>query len=187
MSWDVAAYTALVLAVAIARLVELGVARRHLAWARAHGGIEHGAEHYPVMVALHTGLLVGCLVEVTVGGRPFLPWLGWPMLVLLAAAHGLRWWCIWALGPRWNTRVVVIPGLALVTRGPYRWLAHPNYLAVIIEGAALPLVHSAWLTALVFTVSNLVLLRVRIRVEQAALATATPQPNAAGARTQARH
>lgn len=177
MSGSVAAYTGLVLAVAVARLVELGVARRHLGWARACGGVEHGAGHYPVMVALHTGLLVGCLVEVTAGGRPFLPLLGWPMLVLLAAAHGLRWWCIWALGPRWNTRVVVIPGLALVTRGPYRWLAHPNYLAVIIEGAALPLVHSAWLTALVFTVANLVLLRVRIRVEEAALATPTPQPN----------
>ena len=176
VSGGTTAYAVLVFAVAAARLVELTVARRHLAWARIHDGIEYGAGHYPAMVALHAGLLAGCLVEVIAGGRPFLPWLGWPMLVLLAAAHGLRWWCIATLGPQWNTRVVVIPGLALVTRGPYRWLAHPNYLAVVIEGVALPLVYSAWLTALVFTVANLALLRVRVRVEQAALTTAPHEP-----------
>lgn len=165
------AYVGLVLLVVGARLVELGVAKRHLAWARAQGGVEFGAGHYPVMVLLHTACLVGCLVEVPLADRPFLPWLGWPMLALLVAAHALRWWCIRTLGNQWNTRVVIVPGLPLVTGGPYRWIRHPNYVAVVLEGIALPLVHTAWLTALAFTVLNAALLFVRIRVEDAALAT----------------
>jgi methyltransferase len=89
--------------------------------------------------------------------------------VLVAAAQALRWWCIATLGRQWNTRVVVIPDAARVTRGPYRFLAHPNYVAVVVEGVALPLVHTAWLTAAVFTAANAVLLRTRIHVENAAL------------------
>ena len=80
------------------------------------------------------------------------------------------------MGRRWNTRVIVVPGLALVARGPYRFLPHPNYVAVVVEGFALPLVHSAWFTAIVFTVCNAVLLTVRIRVENAALRTAEGLP-----------
>jgi methyltransferase len=171
VSW----YVALVAAVVVARFVELGVARRHLAWARARGGVESGAGHYPVMVGLHSALLAGCLLEVVLADRPYLPWLGRPMLALLVAAHGLRWWCIRSLGNQWNTRVVIVPGLPLVTRGPYRWLRHPNYLAVVAEGVALPLVHTAWVTALVFTMANAALLRVRLRVENAALAVAAEQ------------
>jgi methyltransferase len=94
------------------------------------------------------------------------------MLALVLAGQALRWWCIATLGPRWNTRVIVVPGLAPVTAGPYRWLRHPNYLAVVVEGAALPLVHTAWVAALLFTVLNAVLLSVRIRVEDQALEAA---------------
>ena len=153
------------------RIVELGVAKRNRAWAMERGGVETGAEHYPVMVALHTALFLGCLVEVPLADRPFLPWLGWPMLALLVGAHALRWWCIRTLGPQWNTRVIRVPGARLVTGGPYRWLRHPNYVAVVVEGFALPLVHSAWVTALAFTVLNALLLRVRLRVENEALST----------------
>ena len=152
------------------RIVELGVAKRNRAWAMERGGVETGAGHYPVMVALHTALFVGCLVEVPLADRPFLPWLGWPMLALLVGAHVLRWWCIRTLGPQWNTRVIRVPGAPLVTGGPYRWLRHPNYVAVVVEGFALPLVHTAWVTALAFTVLNALLLRVRLRVENEALA-----------------
>ncbi len=166
----VSLYVALVLAVGVERLVELVVAKRNLAWALGRGGQETGFGHYPFMVVLHTGLLVGCLVEVLVADRPFLPLLGWPMLVLVVAAQGLRWWCIRTLGPQWNTRVVIVPGLALVSGGPYRFLRHPNYVAVVVEGVALPLVHSAWITAVVFTVLNAALLTVRIRAEEKALA-----------------
>nr|WP_103886740.1 isoprenylcysteine carboxylmethyltransferase family protein [Actinacidiphila yanglinensis] len=165
-------YTLLVLLVAVERLAELVTARRNAAWSTRRGGIEYGRGHYPVMVLLHTGLLAGCLAETGWGGRPFVPALGWPLLVLALAAQALRWWCIGTLGPRWNTRVIVVPGLPLVDAGPYRLMSHPNYLAVVVEGAALPLVHGAWITALGFTLLNVPLLAVRLRCENAALAVA---------------
>ena len=163
-------YAVLIVAVAVERLVELVVSRRNLAWARLHGGREYGFGHYPFMVFLHTGLLVACLVEAA--HRSFHPALGWPMVALVVLAQGLRWWCIGTLGHRWNTRIVVVPGLPLVDRGPYRWMRHPNYVAVVLEGIALPLVQTAWITAVVFTVVNAGLLRVRISSENAALAQA---------------
>lgn len=170
---SVALYAALVLATGLERLAELVVSARHARWSFARGGVESGRGHFPAMVALHTGLLVACVVEVVVADRPFLPWLGWPMLALVLASQGLRWWCIATLGERWNTRVIVVPGLPLVRRGPYRWLAHPNYVAVVVEGVALPLVHTAWATALAFTVLNAwLLLGFRIPAEERALRAA---------------
>jgi methyltransferase len=166
-----AGFTVLVVLVGFERLAELVVSNRNAAWSLAHGGRETGRGHYPVMVVLHTGLLVGAVVEVAVADRPFLPWLGWPMLALVLASQALRWWCIATLGRRWNTRVIVVPGLAPVTSGPYRFLPHPNYVAVVAEGVALPMVHEAWLTAVAFTLLNAGLLSVRVRVENAALRT----------------
>jgi methyltransferase len=162
-------YVVLVAAVVVARGVELAVSERNRRWSMAQGGVESGAGHYPVMVLLHTGLLAGAVVEVLALDRPFLPWLGWPMLALLIASHALRWWCISSLGRQWCTRIVVVPGRSAVTSGPYRFLRHPNYLAVVLEGIALPLVHMAWVTAGVFTVANAALLRVRIAAEEQAL------------------
>jgi len=162
-------------ATALERLAELVVSQRNARWSFARGGVEHGRGHFPPMVALHSGLLVAVLAEVHLAGRPFLPAVGWPALALVLAAQGLRWWCIATLGPRWNTRVVVVPGLPLVVAGPYRWLRHPNYVAVVVEGIALPMVHTAWVTALTFTVLNAVLLLgFRIPAEERALAGAAP-------------
>lgn len=172
------AYLVLVLATGVERLAELVISARNARAAFAQGGVEHGRAHFPWMVALHTGLLAACLAEVFYGDRPFLPWLGWSMLALVVLSQALRYWCIATLGRQWNTRVIVVPGLHLVARGPYRWLRHPNYLAVVVEGFALPLVHTAWITALAFTVLNAVLLLgFRIPVENralAALASAEP-------------
>ena len=162
-------FVLLVGAVAVERVVELVISARNVAAAKRRGGLETGLGHYPVMVALHAGLLAGAVAEVVITDRPFLAWLGWPMLMLLVAAQALRWWCIATLGPQWNTRVVVVPGLPRVSHGPYRLLRHPNYLAVVVEGVALPLVHTAWLTAMLFSVSNLLVLRTRIRCEERAL------------------
>jgi methyltransferase len=92
------------------------------------------------------------------------------MLGLALAAQALRWWAVTSLGPAWNVRVIVVPGAPLVTRGPYRYLRHPNYLAVALEGIAVPLIHTAWLTALSFSIANAALLAVRIRSEEQALA-----------------
>lgn len=166
--WLFAAFVALT---GLERLAELRVSLKNAAWSFERGGVEHGQSHYPFMVVLHTGFLVGAVLEVFVLRRVFLPVLGWPMLALCAASQGLRWWCIRTLGPRWNTRVIIVPGLPKVTGGPYRWFPHPNYVAVVTEGVALPLLHSAWITATVFSVLNALLLKERLRVEDAALAT----------------
>jgi methyltransferase len=162
-------YEVLLAFVVLERGAELMVARRNARWALSHGGVEHGQGHYPVMVALHAALLAGCALEPAVFERPFLPWLGWPALAVAAACQLVRWSCVAALGPRWNTRVIVVPDLPLVAGGPYRWMEHPNYAAVLAEGIALPLIHTAWITALAFTVANAALLRRRIQVEDAAL------------------
>jgi methyltransferase len=167
MTW----YLLLIGAVAVERLAEVVVAERHRSVSKERGGVEFGAGHYPAMVTLHTALLAGCLLEPVLLHRPFIPALGWPMLLIAVAAQALRWWCITTLGYQWNTRVIVIPGAERVTGGPYRFLPHPNYVAVIAEGIALPLVHTAWITALVFTILNAVLLRTRIHVENRALAS----------------
>lgn len=165
-------YGLLVTAVAAERVCELAVARRNARWSTLRGATVSGQGHYPAMVALHTALLLACPAEVWLAGRPVLPALAWPMLAVLVASQALRWWCVHTLGPRWNTRVIVVPGLPLVTGGPYRWrwLRHPNYVAVVAEGVALPLVHTAWVTATAFTVLNAALLTVRIRCENRALA-----------------
>jgi methyltransferase len=165
------AFTVLVALVALERLAELVVSTRNAAWSFERGGRESGGGHYPVMVALHTGFLVAMLVEAWVRRPDVPPALAWTMLALVVASQALRWWCIATLGRRWNTRVIIVPGLPPVTSGPYRFLSHPNYVAVVVEGIALPLVHAAWITALVFTVANAALLVVRIRVENAALRT----------------
>lgn len=166
MSW----YVVLVVLVGLERIAELVVSLRNAKWSFAQGGVESGRGHYPFMVVLHTGLLAGCLAEAA--HREFVPWLGWTMFAVVLLAQGLRWWCITVLGHQWNTRVIVVPGLRLVAGGPYRWLRHPNYVAVVAEGIALPLVHTAWVTAVVFTVLNIPLLAVRIRSEEAALNSA---------------
>lgn len=170
---SVVLYVALVLLTGGERIYELVISRRNAALAFARGGIEYGQRHFPFMVALHTGLLVACIAEVLFLDRPFIPALGWPMLAVTVLCQAARYWIIASLGSQWNTRVIVVPGAGrVVDRGPYRlsWLRHPNYVVVAIEGVALPLVHTAWLTAIVFTVLNAVLLLgFRIPTENRAL------------------
>ena len=165
------AFTVVVALVGLERLAELVVSKRNAAWSLARGGVESGHGHYPFMVVLHSGFLVAMLLEAWVRRPDVAPALAWSMLALVVGSQALRWWCITTLGPRWNTRVIIVPGLAPVASGPYRLLPHPNYVAVVVEGVALPLVHGAWITALAFTVLNAALLTVRIRVENQALAT----------------
>lgn len=162
-------YYLFVLAIGAERLGELVVARRNAAWSLAQGGREFGRGHYPVMVSMHTLLLVSCVGEVWALHRPFIPWLGWPMVAIVALSTVVRWRCVATLGKRWNPRLIVIPGAPLVTGGIYKWIRHPNYTAVAAEVAALPLVHSAWVTALVFSAANAAVLNVRIRAENVAL------------------
>jgi len=166
-------YTLLILLVAAGRLVELRIAARNRARLLARGGVEAAPGHYRWMVLLHTGFLIACPLEVWLLDRPFIPPLGAAMLMVLALATALRWWVIRTLDGKWTTRIVVLPGTPPVTGGPYRFIRHPNYLAVCAEIAALPLVHTAWLIALAFSLLNALVLWVRIRAEERALASLT--------------
>ncbi len=162
-------YYLFIVLIGLERLVELAVSRRNANWSFARGGREFGQGHYPVMVAMHSALLLSCMAEVAFAHRPFIPALGWPMVAVVAASTVVRWWCVVTLGKHWNPRLIIVPGADLVRSGPYRWIHHPNYTAVAVEVAALPLVHSAWLTAIVFTIANAAVLRVRITAENLAL------------------
>jgi len=162
-------YAVLLAFTALERVLELVVSLRNAKWSFAQGGFEVGKEHYPFMVVLHTAFLIGCAVEPWALNREFIPWVAIPALVVAIACQGLRWWCITTLGSQWNTRVIIVPGGGRVTGGPYRWLNHPNYVAVVLEGIALPLVGGAHFTAISFTLLNALLLTVRIRVENDAL------------------
>ncbi len=157
-----------VLLVAVQRLFELRLARRNERWALARGAAEWGRGHYPLIVGLHSLWLVSTLVEGLLRG-PALP-VYWPAaLTLFLLVQPLRYWAILSLGDHWNTRVLVVPGAKLVARGPYRYLRHPNYVVVAVEILTFPLLFGAWITALVFTILNAAVLRVRIGEENRAL------------------
>ncbi len=162
-------YVGLIGLVVLERVGELVITERNARRLRQRGGFEVGRAHFLPMALLHTGLLVAAPLEVFRLDRLFIPALGVVMLVLLAATMALRYWAITSLGDRWTTRVFVVPEEPPAVKGPYRWLRHPNYLAVIVEVAVLPLVHTAWWTALAFSVANAFMLRTRIRVEEEAL------------------
>ena len=137
-------FIGLMLATGAERIYELAVSTRNAKKAFESGGIEYGRGHLPAMIALHTALLAGAIIEVVLLDRQFLGAPGWIFLAIAIGCQAARYWFIWALGSQWNTRVIVIPGAQRVKRGPYSlsWLRHPNYWVVAIEGIALPLVHS---------------------------------------------
>lgn len=163
------AYIVLVLAVAVQRLAEVRISRRHVRALKARGAVEHAAYQVPVMVAVHAMWLVACLAEPLLLSRPVVPALSTVALTLLLAGQVLRWAARRALGPRWTVPIITLPGVPHVTAGPFRYLNHPNYVGVVIEIAALPLIHAAYVTAGAFTVANAVLLSWRIAAEERAL------------------
>ncbi len=170
----------LVLFVAAQRLCELALAQWNTIRLRAAGGIEFGAAHYPVIVALHAFWLLA--LWLLGAGRPVDPF--W--LALFAALQVGRIWAIASLWSRWTTRVIVLPGAVALARGPYRWLRHPNYLVVALEIVVVPLALDLPLLALFFGAANAALLVYRIRVEDRALAWAAayfPQPLPRDSRT----
>ena len=135
----------------------------------ALGGEERGQRHFRVMTVLHAAFLISCVAEVLLLNRAFPGVLGWTAFAIALLAQGLRYWAVWTLGERWNTRIIFIPGAQPVTSGPYRLIRHPNYLAVIMELLAVPLIHGAYLTSITFSLANALMLMVRIRAEEAAL------------------
>jgi methyltransferase len=166
---SVALYLAFLGALYVERLAELLVSRRNARLAFAAGGVETGRRHYAVMVGVHALFPLACGAEVLAFSRSFPGALGFAALALALAAQGMRWWVVATLGGRWNTRIIVVPGAVPVTGGPFRFLRHPNYLAVMLEAFAVPLIHGAWLSAIVFSAADAALLAVRIPAEERAL------------------
>lgn len=154
--------------IVLQRLAELRVAAANRKWALAAGGREYSSSHYPWFFLLHIGWLVGWLLEAYYRQEYSAIWFIW--LTLFGLAQALRYWCISSLGRCWNTRILVVPGMRSVRRGPFRYIRHPNYLAVAIELASVPLLFNAWITAVIAGVLNaILLLGIRIPAEEAAL------------------
>jgi len=161
-------YLALLGLVAGERGAELSLSSRNARRLLAAGGVETGKGLYRVMVVFHAVFLPALALGAIAHREPPSPW-AWLAVAGAAAAQGLRWWAVRTLGGRWTTRVIVLPGATPVTAGPYRWLRHPNYLAVTVELLAVPLMAGALWTAAGFAFANAALLVVRIRSEEQAL------------------
>ncbi len=162
-------YIALVLLIAAQRIWELGRSKKNTRALMERGAIEIGARHYPIMAALHTTWLVACVAEALTQPSPPAASMVVGALLLLAMGQALRLLAMATLGERWTTRIIVLPQTDVVDTGIFRHIRHPNYLGVILEIAALPLVFGGWKTAIGFSVANGLLLWVRIRAEEAAL------------------
>ena len=170
MSTTLVLYLCVVVAVAAQRLYELRIAARNTAALVKDGAEEVACGHYTAMRLLHTGWLLCCVAEAVWRNTPPALWVMLTGLTGLAIGQGLRLAAMRSLGPRWTTRILVMPGLPPITGGVYRWLRHPNYLGVIFELAALPLIFGCVFSAIFFTAANLfLLLGVRIPAEEAAL------------------
>jgi methyltransferase len=167
-----ALYLAFLGAVVAERLAEMALSARNARRAFRRGAVEAGRGHYPAMVAFHLLFLCACAAEALARPAPPPAAVAAAALLLAAAAQGLRWWAVATLGDRWNTRILAVPGQPPVTGGPYRFARHPNYLAVVLEMAAIPLAYGSWRTALAFSAGNAALLAVRIPAEERALGRA---------------
>lgn len=163
-------YLGLLAAVGALRLAEMRISRARQRAMAERGATRAADPGFALMVLLHTGVLAAAAVEVVALRRPFIAAVGVPALVLFAAANALRWWVIATLGPHWNVQVMrSTPELGVVSDGPYRFVRHPNYVAVFTELLALPLVHGAWLTALLGSGLHALVLRRRIALEESVL------------------
>jgi methyltransferase len=162
-------FIGLCLAVGACRLIEMTISRRHQRALAAKGAALIPEPIFGAMVALHTGVIAGAVIEVMALHRPYLAVVGVPALGLVVLANLLRFWVIATLGVHWNVRVVRSMPLGVVTAGPYRFVRHPNYVAVFVELLALPLVHGAYVTAAAGALLHLLILRRRVALEESVL------------------
>jgi methyltransferase len=169
MDVGVVAFLALLLAVAALRLLELRISKQHQKEMAARGAAKVDEPRFRWMVLLHTAVLIGSALEVVFLKRPFVLWLAAPAFAVFLAANAVRWWVIRSLGEHWNVQVVDSTRLGVVTSGPFRYVRHPNYAAVFSEMLALPLIHTAWITAVVGAVAHVVVLSQRLSTEERVL------------------
>jgi methyltransferase len=169
MDLSVYLFLGLLLAVGFLRLVEMRISRRHQKEMATRGAAKVDEPKFCWMVLLHTAVLFGAALEVVFLKRPFLPWLAAPMFAIFLAANALRWWVIRSLGAHWNVQVVDSTRLGVVTSGPFRYVRHPNYAAVFSELLALPLIHTAWITAIAGAIAHIGVLAQRLSTEERVL------------------
>ena len=169
MELSVIAYLALLCLVALLRLYELRLSRRHQQQMVSRGAAKVDEPRFRWMVLLHTGVLLGAACEVVFLHRPFIPSLAAVCLVIFLAANAVRWWVIRTLGEHWNVQVMNSTGLGVITTGPFRYVRHPNYAAVFAEMLVLPLIHTAWITALVGSTAHVLVLSQRLATEERVL------------------
>lgn len=169
MALSVRLYLCLLAAVGASRLIEMRISRRNQRRLTAQGVAKIREPGFIWMVMLHAVVVFSAALEVVFLHRPFIVMLGAPMAVLFVLANGMRWWVIRTLAGHWNVQVMASAGLGAATSGPYRWIRHPNYLAVYIEMIALPLIHTAWMTAIVAALGNGWVLARRVAVEDSVL------------------
>jgi methyltransferase len=169
MGLSVTAYMGLLLSVGCYRLVEVRISSQHQRELAARGIAKAPEKCFAFMVLLHIGILASAALEVLLVHRPFIAILALSMGLLFVLANLLRWWVILTLSGHWNIQVMASTAIGVVTRGPYRWIRHPNYVAVVVELLALPLIHSAWFTAVWGGVAHIWVLRRRISVEEQVL------------------
>ncbi len=162
-------FVVLLTVISFTRLIEMNTSRRHRNQLLSKGAPPARDPGFLGMALLHIGILGGSLVEAVVFNRSAPTWLALPAAFVVLGAMALRLWAIVSLGEHWNVRVVDSTLLGVVQRGPYRHIRHPNYLAVFLELAFLPLVQGAWLVALLGTGLHLLVLRQRIHFEEAVL------------------
>ena len=176
------AYLALLVLVGLGRLVELRISRRNQRQLEKQGVRKIAEPHFRWMVFTHAAVLACAAAEVILLHRPLIPSLAIAMAALFVFANALRWWVIRTLAGHWNVEVMASSRVGVVAAGPYRWVRHPNYVAVVIELFSLPMIHTAWITALAGTLANLEILRRRLRVEEGVLMADPVYRSAMGAK-----
>lgn len=169
MDLSTIAFLSLLLVVALLRFVELRISKRHQAEMIARGAAKVDEPKFRWMVLLHTAVLTGTAVEGVLLKRPFIPWLAAPMFTVSLAANAVRWWVIQTLGEHWNVQVMDSTRLGVVTSGPFHYVRHPNYAAVFAEMLALPLIHTAWITATAGAIAHMKVLAQRLSTEELVL------------------
>jgi methyltransferase len=169
MDITVIAFLALLLAVGLLRIFELGISSRHQQHMIAGGATKVNEPQFRWMVFVHTAILIGAALEVVLLHRPFLPVLAAVMLALFLAGNAVRLWVVRTMGKHWNVQVMNSMDLGVVTDGPFRFVRHPNYAAVFVEMFSLPLIHTAWITALLGCVGFVATISQRIALEESVL------------------
>ncbi len=169
MELGVIAYLTLLCVVALLRLYELRISRQHQREMLVHGACQVDEPRFRWMVLLHTAVLIGAACEVVFLRRPLIPILAASCFVVFVAANAVRWWVIRTLGEHWNVQVMNSTRLGVITSGPFRYVRHPNYAAVFVEMLVLPLIHTAWITALVGSAAHVLVLSQRLATEEKVL------------------